>query len=61
VILTRGGGLARNFPSFRRKRSVPLDDLRRTGPPPDDPTAGSDGMEEGDESGDERTGGDDDA
>jgi cytoskeletal protein CcmA (bactofilin family) len=61
VILTRGGGLARNFPSFRRKRSVPLDDLRRTGPPPDDPTDGSDGMEEGDESGDERTGGDDDA
>ena len=59
VILTRGGGLARNFPSFRRKRAVPLDDLRTTGPPPDDPTDGSDGVEEEDDSGDEWTGGED--
>jgi hypothetical protein len=28
VIITRGGGLARDLPSFRRKRAVPLDDLR---------------------------------
>jgi len=36
VILTRGGGLARDFPGFRRKRSVPLDDVRAPEPPIDD-------------------------
>ncbi len=41
VILTRGGGLARDLPSFRRKRSVPLDDLRAPEPPADD-VAGAD-------------------
>lgn len=38
VILTRGGGLMRDFPSFRRKRSVPLDDLRPR-PDPEAPDA----------------------
>lgn len=28
VIITRGGGLMRDFRGFRRKRSVPLDDVR---------------------------------
>ncbi|MFW6039856.1 MAG: hypothetical protein ACOC9N_02130, partial [Gemmatimonadota bacterium] len=41
VILTRGGGLARDLPGFRRKRSVPLDDLRAPEPSGDD-AAGSD-------------------
>ena len=40
VILTRGGGLARDVPGFRRKRSVPFDDLRAPEPPADD-AAGS--------------------
>lgn len=48
VILTRGGGLARDLPSFRRKRSVPLDDLRAPEPPADD-VAGSDDATEEDE------------
>lgn len=42
VILTRGGGLARDLPGFRRKRSVPLDDLRAPEPPADDPTGSGD-------------------
>jgi len=32
VILTRGGGLARDFRGFRRKRAVPLDDIRKDEP-----------------------------
>lgn len=28
IILTRGGGLVRDLPGFRKRRSVPLDDLR---------------------------------
>jgi cytoskeletal protein CcmA (bactofilin family) len=42
VILTRGGGLARDLPGFRRKRSVPLDDLRAPEPPADEATGGDD-------------------
>lgn len=42
VILTRGGGLARDLPGFRRKRSVPLDDLRAPEPPADDDAATGD-------------------
>lgn len=32
VILTRGGGLTHDIPGFRRKRAVPLDDIRQDGP-----------------------------
>lgn len=44
VIITRGGGLMRDFRGFRRKRSVPLDDLRSDmePEPQDDATAGAD-------------------
>ncbi|HSM09776.1 MAG TPA: hypothetical protein VLA33_12290 [Gemmatimonadota bacterium] len=41
VILTRGGGLARDLPGFRRRRSVPLDDLRAPEPPAEDDVPGS--------------------
>ncbi|MFW6085362.1 MAG: hypothetical protein ACODAA_09120, partial [Gemmatimonadota bacterium] len=34
IILTRGGGLARDFRGFRKRRSVPLDDFRTGTPDP---------------------------
>lgn len=60
VILTRGGGLVRDLPGFRRKRSVPIDDLRPPEPP--EPSAGDAGEGiDGTDGGDERTGVDDHA
>ncbi len=34
IILTRGGGLVRDFRGFRKRRAVPLDDLRTETPDP---------------------------
>lgn len=34
IIITRGGGLVRDFRGFRKRRSVPLDDLRTDIPDP---------------------------
>ena len=50
VIITRGGGLMRDFRGFRRKRSVPLDDLRSgMEPEADDDAAAGAGAEGSDD------------
>lgn len=60
VIITRGGGLMRDFRGFRRQRSVPLDDVRtgmdtETGADASDAAAGADaeGADDDDEVGNE--------
>ncbi|MGD8496603.1 MAG: polymer-forming cytoskeletal protein [Gemmatimonadales bacterium] len=60
VIITRGGGLMRDFRGFRRKRSVPLDDVRsemdsESGADASDAAAGADaeGADDDDEVGNE--------
>lgn len=42
IILTRGGGIMRDLPGFRKRRSVPLDDLRTDTPDPGASTAHAD-------------------